>query len=173
VMGGLLIKRPLFFDNYHAGTLYREFASLDEIRKTESTMEQVIAFDRMLSRMGIRLPENTDSNLLSHKNLTLTLWSRHYLGLSDDVLPLSPSQLKRFFKELWAGGSKPRTVSATMKDIFLSWVADRSAVSTDRVRDELGETFDALFTEIEEEYGRVAVKDLDPKYSMLFLVQGA
>jgi len=172
VVGGLLIKRPLFFDNYRTGTLYREFASLTEIRITESTMKQIIAFDKMLSRMGIRLPEMTDPNLLSHKNLTLTLWSRHYLGLRDEVLPLSPSQLKRFFNTLWAGSSKPRAVSAAMKDIFLSWVADRSAVSTDRVSDELGATFDALFTEIEEEYGRMNVTDLDPKYSMLFLVQG-
>jgi hypothetical protein len=35
VLGGLLIKRPLYYDNYESGVLYREFATLEEIQRTE------------------------------------------------------------------------------------------------------------------------------------------
>ncbi len=35
VLGGLLIKKPLFFDNYQTGVLYREFRSLADIQTTQ------------------------------------------------------------------------------------------------------------------------------------------
>ena len=40
-----MIKRPLFFDNYESGELYREFASLADIVQTQTTLSDVIALD--------------------------------------------------------------------------------------------------------------------------------
>jgi len=171
VIGGLLVKRPLFYDNYRTSRLYREFKSYKEVRETEAAVNQVFAFDQMLFKMKIRIPETWDSGLLSYKNLILTLWSRHYLGLSGDLQPLGLSQFKSFFRELWIDDTKPRTVSATMKEVFLSWISDRSDTSPDRLREQVGSTFDALFAEIEEEYSRVSVEDLNSRYGTLFLVR--
>ena len=51
VIGGLLLKRPLFFDNYQTGSMYREFASWEDIEKSERQLEQVQIFDRLLDRL--------------------------------------------------------------------------------------------------------------------------
>ncbi|MEE8551773.1 MAG: DUF6178 family protein, partial [Desulfobacterales bacterium] len=55
VLGGLLIKKPLFYDNYKTGVLYREFISMEDIKKTENALNEIIAFDELLSRMTIQL----------------------------------------------------------------------------------------------------------------------
>ena len=49
VIGGLLLKHPLFYDNYETGVLYREFASYADIRKTETILNEIIAFDDLLA----------------------------------------------------------------------------------------------------------------------------
>ena len=41
VLGGLLIKKPLFFDNYKTGVLYREFVSMEDITWVMQTMDTV------------------------------------------------------------------------------------------------------------------------------------
>ncbi len=53
VLGGLLVKKPLFYDNYQAGVLYREFSSLEDIRMTEDSFNQIKALDDLLSLMTI------------------------------------------------------------------------------------------------------------------------
>ncbi|MEE8398848.1 MAG: DUF6178 family protein, partial [Desulfobacterales bacterium] len=53
VLGGLMIKKPLLYDNYRTGVLYREFATRDDIREVEDTLDEVIAFDDLFSRMTL------------------------------------------------------------------------------------------------------------------------
>jgi len=31
VLGGILLKKPLFYDNYKTGVLYREFTSAEDV----------------------------------------------------------------------------------------------------------------------------------------------
>ena len=53
VLGGLLLKKPLFYDNYKTGVLYREFTSLEDIEAMEDIFNQVKAVDDLLSLMPI------------------------------------------------------------------------------------------------------------------------
>jgi len=171
VVGGLLLKRPLFYDNYQSGVLYREFENLDDIRKTETVLHSVIDFDNLLDALDIRLEKFAPLVPLTHKNLILTLWVRHYLGLSDTTTPVKMADFKRFFDDLWTGKAEPRQINLTMKEIFLSWLADRSGMTADEISMKLGQTLEDLFREIESEYGKVSKRDLDPRYIHLFLVQ--
>jgi len=82
VLGGLLIKKPLFFDNYKTGVLYREFMSMEDIRAADNVLSEIILFDDLFSLMAIN-PEPVTDRFLTYKNFILTLWARDYLWLSE------------------------------------------------------------------------------------------
>jgi Family of unknown function (DUF6178) len=176
VLGGLLLKKPLFYDNYKTGVLYREFASLEDIRVMEKIFKQVKAVDDLLSLMPIDLDQPSSYGFLTYKNLILTLWARHYLKLPGKKLnPLDLKKFKSFFEKLLPGHpdsdtQTPRKVPQEMKGLFLSWLADNTSLKDFEITERLGETLENLFGEIESEFGNVAVDNLEPKYIQLFLL---
>jgi hypothetical protein len=176
VLGGLLIKRPLFFDNYRTGQLYRDFASYEDIQTTEKALNQMIAVDQLLSLMGVETGTLESRHLITYKNLLLTLWARNYLGLAPAVEPLPLKALKAFFKVLFVptkskGSMTAYTISPSMRSLFLGWLTDRSALRDYEITEQLGAALEALFVELVDEYGRVAPGRLDPRYILLFLVE--
>jgi hypothetical protein len=168
VLGGLLIKKPMFFDNYKTGLIYREFFSIEDIRSTEAVLNDMMAFDRLLSLTDIAF-ERFPGRFITHKNLVLTLWARDYLGLSDDVLYLHLDEFRRFFDDLWESGD-PRKIKISMKESFLNWLSHKTGLSAYEISSETGHILERLFNEIESEYGEVSTADLDPRYIYLFLV---
>ena len=175
VLGGLLIKKPLFYDNYKTtSSLYREFSSIEDIRKAEKVLNEIIAFDDLLSLMTIKF-ETTGDRAITYKNLILTLWARHYLSLPEELAPLSLDELKTFFDDLLitpqkSEKDKQRKTSILIKESFLNWLSEKTGLNIYEITQRLGQTLENLFNAIESEYGAVAKKDLDPKYIYLFLV---
>ncbi len=169
VLGGLLIKKPLFFDNYKTGELYREFNSIDDINKTESVLNEIIAFDEIFSLISIE-PDPAVRDFLTYKNFILTLWARHTLGLSEKLIALTIEEFRTFFDGLWEGKEQPRKTSLSIKESFLDWVSSKTELMNYEISQKLGQSFNDLFDEIENEYGTVPRKDLDPKYIHLFIV---
>lgn len=170
VVGGLLIKKPLFYDSDKTDVLYREFYSLKDIKETENVLNEIIAFDELLSLVGIE-PRLVEQGYLTYKSFVLTLWARHHLGLTEEPLPLTMEAFKPFFNDLWAGKDRLRKTRPAMKESFLSWVADRTGRTHHEITQKLGRTLENLFNEIESEYGAVSDRDLDPKYIRLFLIK--
>ena len=176
VLGGLLLKKPLFYDNYKTGVLYREFTSLEDIEAMEDIFNQVKAVDDLLSLMPIDLDRPSSYGFLTFKNLILTLWAGHYLKLPAKKLnPLDLKKFKPFFENLLPGHpdsstAKPRKVPAVMKSRFLNWLAENTGLRDFEITERLGGTLENLFEEIENELGNVAVEDLKPKYIQLFLL---
>jgi hypothetical protein len=170
VLGGLLIKKPLFYDNYKTGVLYREFVAIQDIKDTENILNEIIAFDEILPLMNTE-PELVSEGHLTHKNFVLTLWARNYMGLSEELLPLPFDVFRNFFNDLWTGKDKPRKTSLTMKESFLNWLSDKTGLTHYEITQKLGQTLENLFNEIESEYGAVSGEDLDPRYIHLFLIE--
>lgn len=170
VLGGLLIKRPLYYDNYKTGMLYREFYSIEDIKHTEKILNEIIGFDNLLSCMTLT-PAPPYADLFTYKNMVLTLWARHYLGLSDDLIPIDIDKFKIFFDELWESGKKPRKTSVLMKESFLKWLSEKTGLDTYDISRKVGQTMENLFSEIESEYGSVSKKDLNSKYIHLFIMK--
>ncbi|MEA3280378.1 MAG: DUF6178 family protein [Thermodesulfobacteriota bacterium] len=179
LLGGLLIKKPLFYDNYKTGVLYREFFSISDIKKTENVLDEIIAFDDLFSLMAIELKPLPD-RMLTHKNLILTLWARHYLGFSDKLIPLAIDEFRILFDDLFAGlpTSDPKSdrgrsnkISISMKESFLDWLTEKAGIKHYDITQRLDQTLENLFCEIESEYGHVSKKDLDSRYIYLFLVR--
>jgi hypothetical protein len=176
IVGGLLIKKPLFYDNYKSGVLYREFASLEDIRQTEAVFEQVVATDDLLSLMNIKLDAPSRYGFLTYKNLLLTMWARHFRKLKGEKIgALTLKQFLPFFEKLLRGdvdtdSDAARRIPVEMKTAFLNWLSAQTGLKDYEITDRLGQTFEDLFSEIESEYGRVAAAEIDPRFVHLFLL---
>jgi len=170
MLGGLLIKRPLYFDNFRSGNMYRDFRSLQEIEATRSELEALIAFDRLLSLTDFQPRSLASRRFLTYKNLLLTLWAHRELGLQGSgALPLNA--FRRFYESLWRPGLRPRRMSPEAKTAFRQWLARRAGLSEAELDTAVGNRLDSLFREIEDEFAHVAAQDLDPRYILLFLVE--
>jgi len=174
ILGGLLIKKPLFFDNYASGALYREFGDLNDISRTQTSLDQIIAMDHLLSLMSLDLTATPKGGFFTYANLLLTLWANHYLGQSRDAKapqPISLKRFRRFFDALWENKNAPRRISNAMRENFLNWLAHRTTLATFEITERLGPSLEALFQMVENELGSVAARDLDPRYIYLFLLK--
>ncbi|MGD2097199.1 MAG: DUF6178 family protein [Desulfobacterales bacterium] len=176
VVGGLLVKKPLYYDNFKSGVLYRDFATVDEIRESAAIFEQVVAVDDLFSVINIKMDPPARYGFLTYKNLLLTLWARHDLGLKGEQLKLlTRKQFMPFFEKLLPeptehGSKTARKVPEEMKTAFLNWLAAKTGLKDYELTDRLGQTFEDLFKDIESEYGQVSAADIDPRFVHLFLL---
>ena len=177
VLGGLLIKKPLFYDNYKTGVLYREFLSLEDVKTTEKNLIQIRAVDDLLSLLSIDIDRPSAYGFLTFKNLMLTQWARYYLDLpSGKLKPVKLNEFKPFFEELLpdrvnGDSDRTRVVPAKMKTKFLDWLAAESGLKAHEITERVGQSLEYLFNEIENELGLVSAGDLDPRYIQLFLLE--
>jgi hypothetical protein len=178
-LGGLLIKKPLFFDNYQSGVLYREFRSLEDIHATQTFLDQIIRFDQILGAMTDDLTLFLQSVLsrqsLSYKNLILTRWAQCHIGLSPESVPISMDSFILFFRELFgkpgkSGSSRPKKISKAMKSSFLRWLSEKTGWTSMELTERSGPEMERLFAELEADLGAVSEVDLNPRYIQLFLV---
>jgi hypothetical protein len=176
VIGGLLLKKPLFFNNYRSGTLYREFHSHKEIRHSHQTLNTIMAFDHLFSQIPMKLQPGLD-RFLTYKKLLLTLWSRHFLALPQ---PQAYETLSiNEFKTLHAALFEPAADSSqgpsyqirlSMKESLMTWISEQSGMPKHDISAKLAHALEALFKEAEEEYTHVAQESLDPRHIKLFAV---
>ncbi len=167
VLGGLLIKRPRFFDNYRGGTLYREFETLADLTATARVLDNIMAIDDLLGKMRIAPTREPADVPLHWKNLLLTLWTCDRLGLDERRLTIGIEDLRVFFGGLWTAEGKIRIAR---RREFLQWLAGRSGQDLEAVSSRLAAVLEALFRELEDEYGRVAPQSLDRRFVTLFRV---
>jgi cation transport regulator ChaB len=116
------------------------------------------------------------SGFLSYKNLLLTLWVRHRLSLPEEVRRLTTHAFEPFFKELFQYDTAPlpdgrRRIDDALREDFLHWLADRTAHPPAELSASIGSSLEALFTELEEAYGRVHPEHIDPRYIRHFLLE--
>jgi len=179
VIGGILLKKPQYYDNYKTGVLYREFASMEDVARTEDVLRQVQAVDHLLAVLDLRVDLPAQHGFLTWKNLLLTQWARHRLGAKEAAFsPLALKPFMRFFSELLPDkplpdAAAPRRVPDSMKTAFLEWLAHATGLKEYEISEKLGRIFEDLFAEIEAEFGRVAATELDPRFMQLFVLKPA
>jgi hypothetical protein len=126
--------------------------------------------------MSFELDAPSSYGFLTYKNLILTLWAGNYLGLPDTRLsPLALKEVKPFFKELLPDRKgvyldQPRSIPQAMKNHFLHWLTTETGLRDSEITERLGKTLENLFEEVENELGRVAFKNIDPRFVQLFLL---
>jgi hypothetical protein len=173
LLEGLLWKRPLYYADLREGEPYREFKALEEITRCRKAVDQIMALDRLLSRVlthGSLTHPMKAYQPLNYKNLLLTCFARNHLGLSEEVKPLLVKDFKAFFRNLLGADEKPRLVVESMKQSFRDWLVLRSGLAAAEIQGQVGDALDSLFRELEIEYGSVSIEDLDPRYVKHILV---
>jgi len=175
VLGGLLIRRPLFFDNYRTGQLYREFKDIDDIKATDAVMNQIMGVDALFAQMALPPPPPANT-LLTWKNLLLTLWAQYFLGLDANSLqPLSAAQLERLLAAFRSDWKKSLTADANTRRSLWNWLintlSDKRHLSDDELKQHIGSLPDDLLDAVKDEYSRVDAEDIDPRYVQLFLTE--
>jgi len=173
IIGGLLVKRPLYFDNYQTGTLYREFLATKDISVTNTILTEIIAFDHLLASMSLEVKPLPPGSLLTYKNLLLTSWARESIdsGAGETAFaPLSLDTFRPFIDTLWRSLEKPRAIKLSVKSAFLKWLKDKSGLTGTEITRQCGNTLENLFAEIETELGKISGNDLDPRFIQLFLI---
>jgi len=176
VLGGLLIKRPLFFDNFRSGSMYREFADMADLDWTRRQLEQIQRLDGLLGASNPRLSAYRKPGFLTYKSLVLTLWARHRLALPEEVRPLTTDAFRPFFKTLFQLGEtapieSAGRIDASLRRDFLDWLAERTHMPADEIEAAIGSSLENLFGELEEHYGKVAPDNIDPRFVVHFLLE--
>ena len=87
------------------------------------------------------------------------------------LMPLLLDKFESFFETLWRSKVKPRHIRMTIKSDFLKWLARQSGIPAGDIADSNGRVLEDLFAEIEQELGEVSTKDLDPRFTNLFLLK--
>ncbi len=167
ILGGLLIEKPLFFDNYQSGVLYRDFLSSEDIRQTGKILDHIIAADSLLDLLQIS-PEPAADRFMIWKSFLLTPWARHCLGLAETPEPIQMNEFRRFFSDLWETEGGVRKIRDKMKESFLKWISGRAGEDIFGISEKYREILEDLFAEAEREYAAVSEQNLDARYVLLF-----
>jgi hypothetical protein len=173
VIGGLLIKRPLYFDKNQIGKRYREFSTTQDIFMTDTILSEIIAFDDLLATLPLAIKPLPPGSLLTYKNFLLTHWAREATESGTGQTTFAPLPLdvfKSFFETLWHSPKKPKTIRFSVKSDFLKWLSDKSGLTGSEISRQCGKTLESLFAEIESELGQVSKKNIEPRYIQLFLI---
>ncbi len=171
VLGGLMLKKPLYFEGVATGDAYREFTGLGDIHKTETALNRIIALDDLLGRLPMDIPKPPSDYLLTCKNLLFTLWSRHYLGREVAIRPIALKYFITFWQDIWEPALPPHGIKTEMKVLFMEWLGEFTGVSSRALQSDYGAIMEEMFAELEAEYGSVAAEDLDPRYVWYFLLK--
>ncbi|MBL0716639.1 MAG: hypothetical protein JJV89_01200 [Desulfosarcina sp.] len=180
LLGGLLIKKPLFYDNYESGFLYREFLSTADIEATAEIFSMITNFDDIFAKIDIKIKAAKAYEQLDYKNLILTLWCKDQIdstNTQEELAPVDFDNFKPFFDNLWEDTQqadiKQKKIKLTVKESFLNWLSNRTGLGKYDLYTGFGRILEDLFSEIETEYGSVATKDLEPRYMRMFLFKDA
>ncbi|MFW6011422.1 MAG: DUF6178 family protein, partial [Desulfosalsimonas sp.] len=166
-IGGLLLARPKFFDNYETGTLYREFGAMGDVKKAASALEEAMAFDSILSCVEPDMDRLPDLHFLTHENLLLTMWARDRLGLARSVESIPVATFRPFFTSLWSEGE----IKKSAEQDFVSWLSNESGFTGKELSAKAGRAIENMFAKVEDEYSSVSAKDLDPRFVHLFVLE--
>jgi hypothetical protein len=168
LLGGLFIDRPLMFDNYRRGTLYREFETLDEITIADKMVDEIIFYDQLFLLMDAD-PKPFADYFLTYQRLILTLWADG----TDTGGPLAIEEFKAFFIKLWDdhSGTKNRKISSKSKESFLVWLSRKTKLSIEELSGMGAEIFENLFSEIESELDSIRTASIDPRFINMFCIQ--
>lgn len=168
LLKGLLKKRPLFYTGL-VEKEYREFQSMDDITHCTTILDQIEILDQLFDNLlanGL-LPKEGVQDDLTWKNLFLTLWGRHELGLPLVMEPITLEELKTFFRDLGVAEGKMSPLKEEIKTSFTDWVVRGSKLEIETLN-RVANTFESLFDELESEYRSVRIDDLDPRFIRLF-----
>ncbi|MBU2429235.1 MAG: hypothetical protein KKH99_00955, partial [Proteobacteria bacterium] len=168
-VGGLFLDRPLYFDNYASGELYRNFQSLSDIKDTSESLDQIIALDHFLIHLAPDI-SSFKEGILTYKTLILTLWAKNRLNLEPTLEPIPVKIFKDFFIALFSKTPENAPGQIQINDLIF-WASEILKTEDTDIPEPLKIVFSNLIKALEDEYSRVNPRDIDPKFIPHFLLK--
>ena len=169
VIGGLLLDRPLYYDNYAAGKLYRNFKSVLDITRTAGTLEQILALDKFLGLLDVDI-NSFEQGILTYKTLILTLWAKDRLKLEPSLEPIDTKVFKKFFIALFSKSDTEKNKQIQLNDLIL-WTSEAAHMRETELPKAFKEVLTDLIDELEAEYGSVNPNNIDLRFIPHFLLK--
>lgn len=168
-IGGLFLDRPLYYNAYGSGDLYRNFKSVSDIAKTDRTLEQIIALDTVLDKLDIDLASFKEG-VLTYKTLILTLWAKDRLNQAPNLEPIDMDLFKAFFAALFSKSDSDEIEHIQLNDLIL-WTCEATRMKETDLPEKFLEVLTDLINELETEYSRVDPENIDPRFIPHFLLR--
>ncbi len=168
-IGGLFLDRPLYYNAYGSGDLYRNFKSVSDITKTDRTLKQIIALDTVLDKLDIDLA-SFEEGVLTYKTLILTLWAKDRLNQAQTLEPIDLDLFKAFFAALFSKSDSDETQHIPLNDLIL-WTCEATRMEETDLPEKFLEVLTDLINELEDEYGSVDPETIDPRFIPHFLLR--
>lgn len=170
ILGGLLVPKPVYFDNYTTSTsLYRDFETLADILTTEEALFAIQGFDELMSVIDPQLNRFKDRHLTA-TSLLMTLFIHARNGNSpEEEGPVTINELRVWYKQIRESSEHgalqgPVKIKESERQELLAWLSQRTGFTPDEISNRLGLQLEAMFREFEEEYGSVDPDDLKVQY---------
>ena len=169
VIGGLFLDRPLYYDNYAAGNLYRDFKFIPDITRTAKALEQIISIDKILGLLNVDI-SSFEEGVLTYKTLILTLWAKNRLKLETGLEPIDTKIFKKFFIALFSKSDSKQSNKIQLQDLVL-WTSEVTGMNEKDFKNTFGEILSDLIKELEAEYSLVDPENIDPRFIPHFLLK--
>jgi hypothetical protein len=154
-------------------TEYKDFEWVSELDECRKVLRGVVALDRLLDRLIVSchvrdLPRSADMTCHSY---LFNLWSRLFLKLEPNFKGISLAEARKLFARLRKGEKEPpyRMPGYERRFVrdFMSHVEDFDRAEAAVLEDLLSQ----IWREFREEYERISIRDLDPRYSKFITFQ--
>lgn len=173
LLKGILQVKPLYYSEKSEHTPYRDFSSLEEIRKTGEIIEGMMALDKLL---GAVIPHHEMEELIKDEEditfykVLFTFWLRRICNLEPALKKLTLDEAKEAFNTLRKGETAPPYNMAGQREEFIKGLIGISKLTDQKVVDTLKESLANIWDEFADEYAMISTDDLDPKYSGFVLI---
>ncbi len=170
ILQGLLQPRPLYYSGGEEGEEFRDFQSIDEVRRCSGQLEKIIALDSLLARLDARPQQMEKGHEITAQALLVTFWARSELGLERRFSPISFSDARKLLSILKGGVSGKKWLQKDFRAQFTRFF--ESPASSDSEADKtLTEALSEIWDEFLDEYRYISAEDLDPRFSELLVIE--
>ncbi len=173
LLKGILQVKPLYYSEKSEHAPYRDFSSLEEIRKTGEIIEGMMALDKLL---GAVIPHHEMEELIKDEEditfykVLFTFWLRRICNLEPALKKLTLEEAKEVFNTLRKGETTPPYFMTGQREEFIKGLIGISKLTDQKVVDTLKESLGNIWDEFADEYAMISTDDLDPKYSGFVLI---
>ena len=173
-LAGLVAKRPQYYRGPEGGGEYRDFEQVSDLTEVSDVLHRLTGLDRIFSQLTGTYPldeETAQIPGLKFFQLLFTLWARQMLGLEPSFEGVSLKQVKRFFHLLRAGDETPPYQMLGFEEVFVKdFMASASGFLPEDTAT-LKDTLSLIWQEFCQEYERVPVDALAPRFTKYILIR--
>lgn len=169
ILKGLMFKRPLYYSPGSEGD-YREFEWISELNQVTEELKKIMVLDALFERFekNYCIIDQKEEN--DFRPFLFTPFARSILSMDINLEPITKEHMSQLFEHLRKGvKTKPYFIDS-FKEHFIRFWFTIASPSEEEASLVLKSTLEEIFTEFQEDYMWVDLKDLDPRYCPHLLV---